>query len=91
MLFHIVEGAVAILRCKGVYRQVPVYRRDNLNNRTPADELFAKWGGGFIGLRAHGGTTVPHVVWEHLEGVEYVPVRFGAISIAAPKSLRAIP
>lgn len=64
MLFHQVEGAVCILRSKGVFKQVDVFVR--------GDALYAKWGGGFIGLRRHeNGTTVPTVRWEHIEGVGY--------------------
>jgi hypothetical protein len=88
MLFHIVENAVAILRSKGVYRQVPIYTRTNPT--TYEAELFAKWGGGFIGLRAHGGTTVPHVMWEHVDGVEWQPVRFGALTMIVPQEVKRI-
>lgn len=53
--FHIIDDAAVILRVKGVYRQVKVYQR--------AGELYAGWGGGFIGLRRNNGTTRPDISW----------------------------
>ncbi len=58
-LFHIVEDSQVILRSKGVFRQVAAFRR--------GDELFAKWGSGFIKLVPGGGTTVPSVSWVELD------------------------
>ena len=37
--FHVIDDAAAILRVKGVYRQVKLYRR--------GDALFAGYGAGF--------------------------------------------
>lgn len=54
-LFHIIDDATAILRSKGVYRQVTVYRR--------GDEVFAKWGAGYVKLLSAGHTTHPNVSW----------------------------
>jgi hypothetical protein len=57
-LFHIVEDAQVILRHKGVYKQVKVFRR--------AGRVYAGWGSGFIQLLASGGTSKPDVQWESL-------------------------
>lgn len=70
-LFHRIEGAVCILRSKGVYRQTDVYVWKNV--------LFVKYGSGFIGLRFfENGTTLPNVRWEHLEGVDF---KVGRLSV----------
>lgn len=62
MLFHKIEHAFVVVQQGGVYKQCDVYVRKN--------ELYAKWGAGYIGLRTHG-TTIPKAVWDHLEGVEW--------------------
>jgi hypothetical protein len=54
------EGATGWLGQKGVYRQVPLYRR--------GDAIFAKWGAGYIRLRASGATSTPNVIWLELDG-----------------------
>lgn len=84
MLFHVIEGAAVVLRSKGVFRQAPVFRRNN--------QLYARWGGGFIGLRAAYGTTLPHVSWDHIEGVEYIEPRLGCLQLKLdePAKVRAI-
>ena len=61
-LFTVLEGATAVLKSKGVYRQVPVYTRRGL--------LFARWGAGFISLRADGATSLPDVRVDYLECFE---------------------
>ena len=67
MLFHQVQGAQVVLKTKGVWKQSDVY--------VFGERLFAKHGGGFIGLKLYeNGTTIPNCRWEHIEGVEY---RFG--------------
>lgn len=48
-LFQEVEGEVAVLIENGVYRQVPVYKRNGY--------LYAKVSGGFVRLYADGSTT----------------------------------
>lgn len=48
-LFQEVEGEAAILIENGVYKQVPVFKRDGY--------LYAKAGGGFVRLYADGSTT----------------------------------
>lgn len=57
--FHQLEGAQAILRSRGVFKQVDLY--------VYGTRLFAQWGSGFIGLMAHQrGTTKPDVSWVEL-------------------------
>lgn len=68
-LFHIVEEGVALLRSKGVYRQVKVYRRGK--------DVFASHGGGFVKLGSHGGTSNPNVSWDGVEGPEIFVDRVG--------------
>lgn len=54
-----IDNAQAILRYRGVYRQVDLYA---YNQR-----VFAKWGSGFIRLLTHQqGTTKPEVQWVEL-------------------------
>lgn len=74
-LFNKVEGAVVVLRSKGVYRQVDVYRRDHNG------DLYAKACGGFIGLRHGMSTTKPDVSWEVVEGVEYTSRATGPLTV----------
>lgn len=57
-LFHIVEGAQAILYSGGVFKQVKVYRR--------GADLYAAHGGGFVKMLGHNGTTHPRVSWRDL-------------------------
>ena len=54
-LFHIIEDTQVIKRSRGVFSQVPLFRRGS--------ELFAKHGGGFIRLMARGTTSTPNVSW----------------------------
>lgn len=90
MLFHKIEGACVVLLSKGVYRQVDAYQRN--------DELFARWGSGFIGVRyssfGYGnnnlGTTLPHVTVVHVEGTEPFPSKgVGPVKLNALKVARA--
>jgi hypothetical protein len=54
------EGAFAWIGTGGVYRQTPLYYR--------GEALFAKWGAGYVRLRAHGATSAPKVIWHDLDG-----------------------
>lgn len=76
MLFHVIPDAQAVLRSRGVFRQVPVFRR--------GQQLFAKYGAGFIMLRTAGGTSVPYISWDHIEGVEYLSPPIGALQSPVP-------
>lgn len=51
--FQPIEGEAAVLVTKGVYKQVPLYRRGG--------HLYAKHGAGFVRLMADGATTAPSV------------------------------
>lgn len=77
-LFHVVDGASVVLRSKGVYRQSPLFQRDG--------NLAARWGGGFIMLRREGGTTLPHVSWDYVEGPAFVQEKgaIGACCLVQP-------
>ena len=55
-LFHVIEDVQIVLRRKGVYKQVKIYRRGN--------HCYAGYGGGFVKLMASGGTSDPNVSWE---------------------------
>lgn len=63
-LFHVIDDGVVHLRSKGLYRQAKVYRRGR--------DVFAGFGGGFVRLIGHKGTSKPDVSWDALEakGVE---------------------
>lgn len=58
-LFKQSEGDSAILVVNGVYKQVPVYIRDEL--------LYANHSGGFIRLNMDGSTSQPKVRLDHLD------------------------
>lgn len=54
--FSEIISGISVVRSKGVYKQVQLYRYGN--------RVFAKYGGGFIGLVKHQyGTTKPDVLW----------------------------
>lgn len=56
-LFHIIDDVKIILRSRGVFKQVPVFRRGT--------ELYAQHGrGGYVRLASRdGGTSAPKVSW----------------------------
>jgi hypothetical protein len=60
-LFHVIDGAQAVLCSRGVYRQVPLFRRE--------DRIYAKWGAGFVRLGSGSGTSVPHVSRRSIDGL----------------------
>lgn len=72
MLFHKIDQGIVVIYDKGVYKQCDLYRR--------GDDLYAKWGAGFVGLRTHG-TTLPKATWDHIEGVEWVKDPVGRIKV----------
>lgn len=71
--FHIIDDAAVILRSKGVFRQAKVFRRGS--------ELFAGHAGGFISLRAGGGTSLPTVSWVDIEAGEVEQPRIGNLTV----------
>ena len=54
-LFHVIDDAQVIIRTKGVYKQVKLYRRGS--------EIYAAHATGFIKLMAMGSTSHPNVSW----------------------------
>lgn len=72
MLFHKIDQGLVVVYCNGVYKQCDLYRRGN--------DLYAKWGSGFIGIRTHG-TTHPKAIWDHIEGVEWEKDALGRVKI----------
>lgn len=85
-LFQELEGDVAILVSNGVYKQVPLYKRDGY--------LFAKSGGGFVRLHADGATSQASVRIDTLsiEGALYKdPLGRLAIDPRVPKAVAIEP
>lgn len=75
-LFSIVEGGKVIISERGIYRQVDLYKR--------GETLFASFKDGFVRLLGRENTTVPHVRWLAIEGVEYEVDYMGPHPSAAP-------
>lgn len=81
-LFHRIEEAQAIIRRKGVYKQVPLYHRNG--------KIYAGYGGGFIQMLRSNNTTHPDTSWEEvfdpLEHVRLSPNKEPEVLLlAAPK------
>ena len=55
-LFHLIEDHQIVLRLKGVYRQVKLYRRNG--------HVYAGYGSGYVLLFRSGGTSQPDTNWE---------------------------
>lgn len=72
-LFHVIDDGVVILRARGVYKQVKLYRR--------GEQLYALFGGGFIRLLQGRGTTVPNVSWIDMEGPGCLMSRVGPVYV----------
>jgi len=79
-LFHVIDDAHVILRSKGVFRQVKLYRRGVI--------LFAGWGTGFVRLLPSGGTSHPNVSWEDIDGVS-VRTQNLSVVLSGPKLVAA--
>jgi hypothetical protein len=60
-----------------VYRQAKVFQRDG--------KLYAQYGGGFVGLRRDGGTTVPTIQCDWIEGVDVAYNELGAMLVLTDK------
>lgn len=58
-LFHVIEGAQAILLSGGVFKQVKIYRRGK--------HIYAAHGGGFIRLENFNGTSHPRTTWREID------------------------
>lgn len=57
--FHIIPEAEAIVRSKGVFKQVKVYQR--------AGALFIGAGGGFVRIYKDGNTGMPNLSWDDID------------------------
>jgi len=78
VLFHIVEDSQVILRYKGIWKQTPLYHRN--------EELYAKHGSGFIGLRNGGGTTLSNVSWEAIDSKrDWTVIKMGRLELVPIK------
>ena len=58
-VFQEIPGSIAILRCKGLYKQTELYYRGKY--------VYAKYGSGFIRLFPQGGTSLPSVSWKDMD------------------------
>lgn len=64
-VFQEIPDALAVLHCKGVYSQVPLFSRGKF--------VYAKRGSGFIRLYRDGATSVSSVSWKDLDpGQTYI-------------------
>lgn len=54
-----VDNAFVWAKQGGVYRQTELYRR--------GEQLFMKWGGGFVRLCPSGSTTASKVIWMEVD------------------------
>lgn len=76
--FHVIDDAVCIIRNRGVYRQVKVFRR--------GDFLYAGYGAGFVALYGNSGTSHPHISWDEIDaGCETTIGKLGKLVIAKQK------
>ena len=72
--FHVINDATVVLREKGIYRQVAVFR---LGQR-----LFAEYRkGAFTALITGGGTSAPNVSWSDLDTPQPFAHREGRVVI----------
>jgi hypothetical protein len=58
-VFQEIPDALAVLHCKGVYSQNPLFSRGQF--------VYAKRGSGFVRLYKGGATSVSSVSWKDLE------------------------
>lgn len=66
-LFHRIEEAQAVIRRKGIYRQVPLYHRNG--------KIYAAYQGGYIQLLRSSSTTHPDTSWEEVfDPLEHVRI-----------------
>ena len=73
--FQIIDDSAVVLRSRGVFRQVPVFRR--------GETLYAKQGSGFVQLRQGGGTSVPSMTWDGTDigALRFKNDTFGALRV----------
>lgn len=58
-LFHVIEGAQAIVHSGGVFKQAKLYRRGK--------DVYAGHSAGFVKLHGYNGTSHPRVSWREIE------------------------
>lgn len=58
-----IDGATALLRSRGVYRQTTLHHRN--------EAIYAKWGSGFLRLGIAGATSSPYVSWLDIDPGEH--------------------
>ena len=63
-LFHIEPDAHVIIREKGVFRQVTLYRRG------ARGDLFCQYRTGYARLMKDGGTSVVNLSWDEVVGLD---------------------
>ena len=81
--FHVIEDAAAIIKRKGLTRQVKVYHR--------GAAIYAGCAGGFVRLYANGGTSIPDLSWDDIDiGAQPVADGHGKLFLPGQKRLKAI-
>lgn len=70
---QVADGQVITIS-RGVYRQVPLFRRKSKDGRY---QPFAKHGGGFVRLLCKGGATVPAMTWLEIDAPDHDVVESG--------------
>lgn len=75
--FHIIPDSYVIVRERGVWRQTKLFHRDG--------QLYAGLKGGFVQLRRQGGTTIPNISWDEIDGVRFVENRGAIGAVTAPE------
>lgn len=81
-LFTQIDGAFAITAQRGVYRQVPLFRR--------GANVYCKSGSGFAQLIGEGATSIPTLRWVDLSISDNVRAgRLGRLEYRARPQLRA--
>lgn len=64
-MFAIIEGAVIVTKCRGIYRQGKMYERGG--------RIFAQWSSGYITISKAAGrlsTSIPDVLVDEIEGLD---------------------
>lgn len=73
MGFIEVESCFALTMSGGVFRQVPIYERENI--------IYAKAGSGFIRLHENKRTSHPKTTWVEIDGVRTKTGKFGYLEL----------
>lgn len=88
-LFHVIEDAFVITRCRGVLKQAKLYHRRGA--------LYVGASGGFVRLSGNGNTSAPNLSYEEIVGFEPAatdnlgrPVYVEPARLAAPAAVRRL-